>query len=198
MKRIAIVILGIIAVLGLVIFEVGQWLDYDQMSTCGGAPTGNNECRAADVIVAISGGDTNARAQKAIDLYKAGFAKNIIFSGAAADPKSPSNAAAMRKIALKNGVADGAITLDETSRNTNENAANVAKILRARGWTNVILVSENYHLRRAYTDFVRANTEADFRAISAKNQPFWWATPRGWYLIISEIGGMTKNSLSNN
>ena len=44
----------------------------------------------ADVIVAISGGDTDARTAEAVRLYKEGWGANIIFSGAAQDPTGPS------------------------------------------------------------------------------------------------------------
>lgn len=193
MKFIAAIILAVAIFFG-VWFGLGNWLNYEQMGACGSAPDNSENCKKADVIIAISGGDTTARAEKAINLYKQNFAKNIIFSGAAADPSSPSNAKVMYDLAVKKGVPQSAIKLDETSENTRQNSENVAKILKENGWTNAILVSENYHLRRAYTNFVGADAQANFRTTAAKNQIFWWAEPRGWILIISEIGGMTKTA----
>ena len=178
----------------LVVFSLGSWLDYDQMLGCSATPTASGDCEKADAIVAISGGDTSVRTAKTVELYKDGFADNLIFSGAAADPSSPSNAKVMAVDAEKAGVPPSAISLDETSQDTSENATNVAKILKEHGWTNVILVSENYHLRRAYTDFVKADAQASFRTTAAKSQPLWWITPRGWILIAEEIGGMTKTA----
>mgnify|MGYP001194610546 CR=1 FL=1 len=193
MKFIAAIILAVAIFFGIW-FGLGNWLNYEQMGACGSAPDNSENCKKADVIIAISGGDTTARAEKAINLYKQNFAKNIIFSGAAADPSSPSNAKVMYDLAVKKGVPQSAIKLDETSENTRQNSENVAKILKENGWTNAILVSENYHLRRAYTNFVGADAQANFRTTAAKNQIFWWAEPRGWILIISEIGGMTKTA----
>lgn len=194
MRRWLIAVLIIVIVFFGTMLGLGSWLDYDQMTSCKSKPDQQTACGAADAIVAVSGGDTDARALRAVQLYKENFASKIIFSGAAADPKSPSNAAEMAKLAEKNGVPSSAILLDETSRNTNENAANVAKILLKHDWTNVILVSENYHLRRVYTAFVNADDQATFRTTAAKSQPLWWVTPRGWTLIISELGGMTKTA----
>ena len=57
----------------------------------------------SDAIVAISGGRTTVRADKAIELYKKGYAPLLIFSGAALDD-GPSNAFAMRDQALAAGV----------------------------------------------------------------------------------------------
>lgn len=193
MKFIAAIILAVAIFFGIW-FGLGNWLNYEQMGACGSAPDNSENCKKSDVIIAISGGDTTARAEKAINLYRQNFAKNIIFSGAAADPSSPSNAKVMYDLAVKKGVPQSAIKLDETSENTRQNSENVAKILKENGWTNAILVSENYHLRRAYTNFVGADAQANFRTTAAKNQIFWWAEPRGWILIISEIGGMTKTA----
>ena len=193
MKFIAAIILAVAIFFGIW-FGLGNWLNYEQMGACGSAPDNSENCKKADVIIAISGGDTTARAETAINLYRQNFAKTIIFSGAAADPSSPSNAKVMYDLAVKKGVPQSAIKLDETSENTRQNSENVAKILKENGWTNAILVSENYHLRRAYTNFVGADAQANFRTTAAKNQIFWWAEPRGWILIISEIGGMTKTA----
>ena len=45
---------------------------------------GEGDCRKADAIVVVSGGDTNARTDEAIKLYKEGWAPLIVVSGAAA------------------------------------------------------------------------------------------------------------------
>src|SRR4051812_8187748 len=72
----------------------------------------------ADAIVAISGGETEARTAEAVKLYEDGWAGGIIFSGAAADPNGPSNAKAMATSAIKSGVPAKAIQLDEAASNT--------------------------------------------------------------------------------
>ncbi len=61
-----------------------------------------------DAIVAISG-DTGARADTAITLWKAGWAPLIVFSGAAIDPESVSSAEIMRREALRQGVPESAV-----------------------------------------------------------------------------------------
>ena len=65
---------------------------------------GEGDCRKADAIVAVSGGDTNARTDEAIKLYKEGWAPLIVVSGAAAaDKTGPSNAKAMYQRAINSG-----------------------------------------------------------------------------------------------
>jgi len=183
---------GILVIFFAIIFGLSVYLSPDDLAKCRSEPSAQNECAKADAIVAISGGDTAARAQKAVELYQNGWAPAIIFSGAAADPNSPSNAAQMRKIAIRAGVPANAISIDETSRNTDENAKNVAKILKQNDWTNVILVSENYHLRRSGLEFRRAAPDVNFRTTSAKIDRGWWLTPSGWVREFSELGGIIK------
>jgi len=54
----------------------------------------------SDAIVAISG-DTGARTDTAVRLWKDGWAPVIIFSGAAIDPESVSSAEIMRREAVR-------------------------------------------------------------------------------------------------
>jgi uncharacterized SAM-binding protein YcdF (DUF218 family) len=190
MKKKLLVILLIICVFFGAIFGLGKWLNDDQMASCEIIPTSEKLCEKADAIVAISGGDTEIRAMKAIEMWKENFAKTIIFSGAAADPNSQSDAEKMMKIAVKNGVPKSAILLDKTSRNTTENAKNVAKILAKNNWKNIILITQNYHLRRAEINFQEQNPNVRIRMMSAENDTFWWVKPSGIISIFRETGGV--------
>ncbi len=185
-------LIGIVVVFLAIVFGLSIFLSPDNLADCGNRPSTAKDCKTADVIVAISGGDTGARAEKAVDLYKNGWADKIIFAGAAADPNSPSNAEQMRDIALADGVPAEAIIIEKNSANTIENAKNVTAILKQNGWQNVILVSENYHLRRAGMLFATADKSAAFRTTSAQVDNGWWLTPRGWTQEFSELGGIIK------
>src|SRR5450759_4182567 len=90
----------------LVAFIVGisLYLQPNDLSKCGVTPGSTGNCQSVDAIVAISGGDTQARASWAIGLYKNGWSKTLIFSGAAMDKSGPSNAAVMKKLAISAGV----------------------------------------------------------------------------------------------
>lgn len=145
----------------------------------------------ADVIVAISGGDTKARATEAIALYEKGWAPNIIFSGAAFDPLSPSNAEVMQSVAEASGVPKGVITLEENARDTEENAKESKDIVDEYRYKTIILVTSPYHQRRAYIEF-RNILGPDVKIVnhSAPDSDWdsssWWQTPRGWWLTTSE------------
>lgn len=133
----------------------------------------------ADAIVAISG-DTGARADTAITLWKAGWAPVIVFSGAAIDPESVSSAEIMRREALRQGVPESATLIEPASATTEANADEVAKLMIQRKMRSAILVTSPYHQRRAAMEFARAFGPS---GLTFKNHPaddpewnafLWW------------------------
>lgn len=150
-----------------------------------------DELAESDVVVAVSGGDTKARAMQAVRLYHEEWASNIIFSGAAVDPGSESNAAAMREIAIEAGVSPDAVVLEEESDNTRQNAARTAALIHALDHESVILVTSPYHQRRTYIEF-RSQLDDTIPILNrpAMDQQWsrrtWWTTPFGWYITASE------------
>ena len=154
-----------------------------------------------DAIVAISGGETNTRAAEAVKLYKAGWGANIIFSGAALDPASPSNAKTMAEAAEAAGVPASAIALDEVATNTRENATGVGAIIDHNHYHSIILVTSPYHQRRAYITFRRVLGH-DFMIVNhssvdaAWRRSDWWATADSRALTIDELQKVAYELLS--
>ena len=146
----------------------------------------------ADAIVAISGGDTVARTAAAVNLYQQSYASWIIFSGAAADPNSPSNAAVMAQLAENQGIPASHILLDQTSDNTEANGANVAKIVQQHNFHSIILVTSPYHQRRASIVFSRALSGQNVTILNHSSidltwrRSDWWATAYDRQLTLSE------------
>ena len=188
MRFIIVLVLSI----GLAVIAIGAYLSPDGLRACGVAPSGEGDCRKADAIVAISGGDTAARTAEAISLYENGWASQLVFSGAAADKSGPSNAEAMRRQALAADVPEGAILVDEVSETTKQNAANAMSLFTENDISSVILVTSAYHQRRAGLEFgQRAGTSIRVvnHPVATDNQwsGLWWATPTGWWLAGSEL-----------
>lgn len=102
----------------------------------------------ADVIVALSG-DTGARTETAVDLWKRQYAPLIIFAGASEDPSSVASGELMKRDAIALGVPDAAILVEPLSSTTHENARQVASLMRMRGLATAVLVTSPYHQRRA-------------------------------------------------
>ena len=175
----------------LIIGGIGHFLSPDDLHDCAQTPA-TEQCRPAEAIVAVSGGDTNARTDTAINLYQQGWAPVIIFSGAAADKSGPSNAQAMRDRAIEFGVDENDILIEEYSETTRQNAENAQQLFQNYNISDVILVTSAYHQRRALLEFERrAALDMSVRSHPARTDSqwdgWWWITPRGWYLTISEL-----------
>lgn len=201
--KIALVLLTpVVLVLGFILLTP-RILSPDDISGCGGPEQTNSHCMPADAIVAISGGDTNARVEEAVKLYKAGWAPKIIFSGAAQDKHGTSNAAAMATIAASAGVPGDAILLDEVSENTADNASQVRSIVQSNVFKRIILVTSPYHQRRASIEFNRRM--GDIATIVNHptstdrywNPQTWWTTPWGLWLGSSELVKVLFVSISH-
>lgn len=188
MKSIIIVVIAII----LFVMGVGTYLSPEDLADCGARPSGIKGCDKKDAIVAVSGGDTSARTSEAIKLYKRGWADKLVFSGAAQDTSGPSNAEAMRRQAVADGVPESAIIVEELSKNTRENAAETHALLEEQGISKVILVTSAYHQRRASLEFkthMGESVEIFNHPVANDNQwsQLWWMTPTGWWLALGEL-----------
>lgn len=185
-----LLVILVILFLGFVVV-LPRYLAPNDLSGCESVETAGT-CRAADAIVAVSGGDTTARALEAVNLYKAGWAKQIIFSGAAEDPESPSNALAMKRFAIAQEVPASRITIEEFSRNTEENARNTSRFIQQQGLKRIILVTSAYHQRRATLEFgAKLGNEVQIVSHPVAQDdhwgPFWWLSFNGWRLAVGEL-----------
>ncbi len=185
------------------IWLIPQVLSVDDLRHCSSPVTAHEQCRPADAIVAISGGDTEARTRTAIQLYQEGWAPKLILSGAALDRRGISNAGAMRQQALQAGVPDSAILIDEQAVDTADNARGLRPIVRQYAFERIIVVTSPYHQRRASTEFTRALGD-EVVVVSRptyedrywpENQ--WWLSPYGWYLAISEAAKLIYLQVTN-
>lgn len=185
------IILSIIVSILLIALGVTVFLGPDSLRQCGESPTDAGECIKAGAIVVVSGGDTVARTDEAIKLYKAGWSDTVIFSGAAADKTGPSNAQTMSDYAQSKGVPYEAVLTEELSETTDQNATNTMKIVRERNFESIILVTSGYHARRATMEFERNGAGVDVRSHPVPDDKdwgrWWWTTPWGWRLAGSEI-----------
>lgn len=183
-------IIIILVVAALSIIGITNFLSPNDTARCNGVISGVSPCQTVDAIVAVSGGDTNARTDEAINLYKNGWSDKLIFSGAAQDKTGLSNAAAMRLRAINAGVSASVIYIDEYSENTRQNAENTNSIFRKLDIKDAILVTSAYHQRRASIEFEK-RTSVDIinhPVLSDKDwSAWWWLTPHGWILSMGEL-----------
>lgn len=101
------------------------------------------------------------RINHAVELYREGQVKAIIFTGGLGPGDAISEGEAGRVYALSAGVPDSAIFVETISENTYQNLANAQKIIEAQGFGRVLLVSDPLHMRRAMLNAEDLGLDAD-------------------------------------
>lgn len=93
------------------------------------------------------------------------------------------------------GVPAAAIVkLTHKAQNTREEAIESAKLIQTRGWKRVMVVTSNYHARRARFIYERVlPSSVSLRVSGARDSDFdpsrWWETRQGQKLFLSELAG---------
>lgn len=151
-----------------------------------------DELKRSDAIVVVSGGETEARVDTGIKLWKDGWSRTLVFAGAAAD-RGTSNAKVMQQRALAQGVPLTATIVEEQSRTTQENARFLKPVFQAQNIRSVILVTSPYHARRTKVTFEREFGKGyEFRVYPANDSRWarssWWQSGDTIRLTLSEAG----------
>lgn len=165
----------------------------------------------AEAIVCLGAGATpageigrasNQRAQSCIDLYEAGRAPLIAFTGGIADTsktpsvKTPSVAALMAAQARKRGVPERAILEEHRSLSTLQNALFTLPLMPETA--KIILVTESYHLPRSYVSFKWAGlilAPSEITVFAAHGSPGAWLSPPGVSALLRETTAIWFNLL---
>lgn len=146
----------------------------------------------ADAIVVISGDEQLARFREGVRLFRLGWARYIVFSGAAQDGQT-SNAAVMRALAIEQGVPAEAILEDHHGVDTWGNAVHTRRLVEEQDVKSVILVTSPYHLRRALVTFEAAyeGTGVEVWTHAAPDSQWrklgWWQAEETRRLTRSEL-----------
>lgn len=89
-----------------------------------------------------------ARLDHALGLWDNGLAKWMILTGGKGSGDTTTEAAVGRAYLLRRGVPDSAMLLENTGRNTDQSMGGVARLLSEAGISDVILVSDPFHMMR--------------------------------------------------
>jgi hypothetical protein len=144
----------------------------------------------------VFGGPNPRRAEEAIQLYKSGMVKKILFSGKHASYMKVdglSEAELYRDMAIAAGVSESDIMLETAARNTPENAAFSVKLMKELSYrpASVIAITLPYHMLRSYFT-LKAVTDWQptiLRKVapSAKfTRDNYYMDPNGWSYIFNE------------
>ena len=149
----------------------------------GGYLVQSEEPVRADVAVVVAGDYYGHRILKAAELVRQGFTGVVLVSGP--DGMYGYGEAELAiPFAVRHGYpASWFVALPHKARSTREEALAVAPELRKRAVRKCLLVTSNYHTRRAGSIFRSALPEIEFRVVAAQDEFFqpgdWWKTRQG-------------------
>lgn len=92
------------------------------------------------------------RVAKGVELFRAGYAPRIIFSGGAVQNKF-SEAEVMAEYAKSFGLPADAVILEKRARNTGGNTWYSWLIMSSNGWSKALVVTTPYHTKRVANFF---------------------------------------------
>ena len=91
------------------------------------------------------------RINHAVNLYRKGRVRKLIFTGGQGNPGEPTEASAARNYALQSGIPASDILIEDKSHTTYENVLNAKQLADAQGIRTVLIVSDPLHMKRAMT-----------------------------------------------
>lgn len=133
----------------------------------------------AEVVVALGGDPRCRREHQAADLYRRGLARKIVVSGIPVAWGMHTGDAARQTLLHENIPAEDILVL-RNSWNTRREAADLARLMRRRGWTSAILVTSPFHSRRARYTFEHAAPDLRFISAPLPAEPPEWQPQRWW------------------
>jgi len=144
-----------------------------------------SEAEPANVIVAL-GGDSGARSAKALELYRARIASNIVLSSIDIPLNSQQRYSSLDwrgDYLSERGVPASVITYLTLPTNTWTEAKALLHLMTSKGWKSAVVVSDPPHMRRLAWIFGTLNTDCvNVRIQVVRSDPSWWVVREWWGL----------------
>lgn len=119
----------------------------------------------SDAIIILGGGD-QGRVQQAADLYASGYADSVIITPVG----DRFNTEELISVVRHYGVDEEDIIVDSESTSTHTNAEQSIQAMNDRNFDSALVVTSDYHLKRAKLSFDRLNGGAkEFNYIPSTN-----------------------------
>ena len=143
----------------------------------------DNDClKPSDAIILLEG-DGFHRFQKAVDLYKKGLGKKIVFSGAIVQKEYGSYPfEEVKPYIINAGVPEEDLIHEDKSLQTQQQAVEVVKMAMENGWKRLALVASHEHQYRAYLTFLRQvlDSKSGIILYNAPVRNLDWFVDSGW------------------
>lgn len=168
--------------LGLWLLSLGTvlWLGY------------RDDATTADAIVVFGAAQyagrpspvLTARLQQAVKLHRQGYAPKLIVTGGRVRGDITSEARASARWAMRQGVPSSAIIVEDASRSTSEQVHAVGRIMREQGFSEVIFVSDRFHMFRLRATALRLGIRAT--GSPTRTSPITTSDPTGIRYVLAE------------
>ena len=143
----------------------------------------DNDClKPSDAIILLEG-DGFHRFQKAVDLYKKGLGKKIVFSGAIVQKEYGSYPfEEVKPFIINAGVPEEDLIHEDKSLQTQQQAVEVVKMAMENGRKRLALVASHEHQYRAYLTFLRQvlDSKSGIILYNAPVRNLDWFVDSGW------------------
>lgn len=150
----------------------------------------------ASAIIVLSGDDVRGdRSARAAQLYKNGWAPVIVASGSEIRSYLSETDLETRDLTQDGVPASAIVPLRQSDLYTLAEARDLLQLVRARGWRKVIVVTSNFHTRRARYIFRHVFPESiQVEVTPAQDTHFqpddWWKSREGTKIFAREIGAL--------
>jgi vancomycin permeability regulator SanA len=135
------------------------------------------------------------RATRAAELFRQGVAPEVVASGRRLRPSAGVSELIEHDLVERGVPKEKIMRFTHDADNTTEEAGAVAKLARDHHWKTLVLVTSNYHTRRARYIFARVLPAGITASVaSARDGDFdperWWEKRKSIKLFLHEVLGM--------
>lgn len=183
---------ALLALLTTTVLVIGLLVYANQILTfLGKSLTMEEPLKKVDMIVVFAG--SSDRIDHAIQLYKEGYAPVLFISGGRFG--NYSSAERMRNTAIKAGVPEKDIIIDEVAYSTYDNAVHTVELARRKEFHSGIIVTSPYHMLRSMwiVNHITEKSGFDYKwtpsqsTTSSFHPNSWWKTPDMRKQVVDEF-----------
>jgi uncharacterized SAM-binding protein YcdF (DUF218 family) len=151
--------------------------------------------RASDAVVMLGDDNYNGdRATRAAELLKAGWAPRVVASGRYLRPYISIADLEQHDLTNRGAPASAIVRFPNRAQNTREECTALSQLLAERGWKHILLVTSNYHTRRAgYICSRLLPPGTELHVVAAPDSQFnpddWWQSRQGEKIFFHEVVG---------
>lgn len=168
-----------LTLLALVCFSLTYFLTPIALNKLAESLIRRDRLERADVIVALGGDHRCNREKLAAELYRQGWASNIVVNGLKY-PWGFHTGEIAKRYLISLGVPESNIWVTSDSFNTRTEATALERLMRERGWRSAIIVTSAFHSRRAIFTIEKVAPDLTFYSAPVPaGAPEW--TPHRWW-----------------